>query len=104
MSKKAARTTADTELKGTESRFAGNDDRATEKIDNGLIYGKKQYKIMGIGIGLIVIGFFLMSGGSMPSSEVWDESIIYSPRRTVLAPLFILAGFGLQVYAIFTRK
>jgi hypothetical protein len=45
-----------------------------------------------------------MSGGHMPSPDVWDESLIYSTRRTLLAPVLILAGLSLQIVAIFTKK
>jgi hypothetical protein len=64
-------------------------------------YGKKHIRIVLIGLALIALGLVLMSGGHMPSPEVWDESIIYSFRRTVLAPAFIIAGLAVQVYAIF---
>ncbi len=64
-------------------------------------YGKKHIRIVLIGLALIAVGLVLMSGGHMPSPEVWDESIIYSFRRTVLAPAFIIAGLAVQVYAIF---
>jgi len=57
-----------------------------------------------IGLALIGLGMLLMSGGSMPSSDVWDENIIYSTRRTLIAPLVILIGLGLQIYAIFAKK
>jgi hypothetical protein len=58
---------------------------------------------MGGGVLLIALGLVLMLGGAMPSPDVWDESIIYSFRRTVLAPIFILAGLGVEIYAIFKR-
>ena len=58
---------------------------------------------MGIGFGLIALGMLLMSGGAMPSPDVWDESIIYSFRRTVLAPFLMLAGLVVEVYAIFKK-
>ncbi|NOT37962.1 MAG: DUF3098 domain-containing protein [Saprospiraceae bacterium] len=64
-------------------------------------YGMKQYRYVFIGIGLLVIGFFLMSGGNMPSPDVWDENIIYGFRRTVAAPIFLLAGLIVQIWAIF---
>ena len=57
-----------------------------------------------IGLALIGLGMLLMSGGSMPSPDVWDEDIIYSTRRTLIAPLVILIGLGLQIYAIFAKK
>lgn len=68
-----------------------------------LIFGKTTYMWMLIGVALIFVGLLLMSGGAMPSPEVWDDNIIYSFRRTVIAPIFILAGLGVEVYAIFKR-
>jgi hypothetical protein len=66
-----------------------------------LVYGWSQYRVILIGIGLITVGLLLMLGGSMPSPDVWDDNIIYSFRRTVLAPAFIVAGLLVEVYAIF---
>ena len=67
-------------------------------------FNSENYKWMGIGVALIVLGMVLMGGGSMPSPDVWDENIIYGFRRTVLAPIVILAGLGLQVFAIFKKS
>lgn len=66
-----------------------------------LVFGWKNYRIMLLGIGVIALGMLLMIGGSMPSPDVWDEGLIYSFRRTVLAPIVIIAGFIIEVYAIF---
>lgn len=71
------------------------------RVQHALTYGKAQFKWMLIGVGFIVLGLVLMLGGSMPSPEVWDESLIYSPIRLTLAPLLIIIGLGFQVYAIF---
>jgi len=68
-----------------------------------LLFGRENYKFMLIGIGLIALGMILMMGGGMPSDDVWDESIIYSPVRTVISPILILAGLGLQFVAIFRK-
>jgi hypothetical protein len=77
---------------------------ATEVINTDLLFGRKNYILMIAGIGSILLGYVLMSGGSMPSPDVWDESLIYSHRRITLAPILILAGFVLQIVAIFTKK
>lgn len=69
-----------------------------------LIFERKNYVFMGIGIGLIVLGLLLMSGGAMPSPDVWEPERIYSFRRTVLAPAVILAGLAMEIVAIFTRN
>jgi hypothetical protein len=68
-----------------------------------LLFSKQNYLYIGIGCGLIALGMILMLGGGMKDPNVWDESVIYSARRTVLAPIVILAGLGMQVYAIFRK-
>ena len=66
-----------------------------------MIFNKSNYMWMGIGVAFILVGMLLMIGGSMPSPDVWDDNIIYSFRITVLAPIVILAGLGIEIYAIF---
>ena len=68
---------------------------------NPLVFGKETYKWLGLGIGLVVIGLLLMIGGFNENPNVWDESGIYGFRRTVLAPIVILAGLGVNVFALF---
>ena len=75
-----------------------------ESVSPDLLFDKVNYMYIIVGIGLMVIGFILMSGGGMPDSNTWDESIIYGSRRTVLAPIFILAGLVVQVMAIFKKS
>jgi hypothetical protein len=72
--------------------------------DSSLLFGKRNFAFLLAGTGLIALGYFLMAGGNMPSSDVWDESLIYSTRRTFIAPLLILAGLGIQAYTIFAKK
>lgn len=64
-------------------------------------FGKENYILMAVGAGLVFLGLALMSGGQMPSPDVWDDSIIYSFRRTVLAPLVIIIGLVVEIFAIF---
>ncbi len=66
-----------------------------------MIFGRENFKFIFIGLALITLGMILMMGGSMPSPDVWDEGLIYSHRRITLAPLLILAGLVVEVYAIF---
>ncbi len=75
--------------------------QSSATVTKEMSYNRSHIRVVLIGLGLIAIGLFLMSGGHMPSPEVWDESIIYSFRRTVLAPAFIIAGLAVEVYAIF---
>ena len=66
-----------------------------------LIFGKTNFLWMGIGAALILAGLLLMMGGQQPSPDVWDDNIIYSTRIVTIAPLVILAGLVVEIYAIF---
>lgn len=68
-----------------------------------LLFTKENYIYIAIGCGLIGLGLILMMGGGMKDPNVWDESVIYSFRRTVLAPIVILAGLAMEIYAIFRK-
>lgn len=85
-------------LQPTRSRAS-----APSSPSSDLIFGKANFKIVGIAVGLIILGMLLMSGGSMKDPSVWDDSVIYSFRRITLAPMVILAGLGVGVYAIFKK-
>ena len=82
----------------SRSRTSSAPEKQTE-----LILGKQNYIWMGIGAALIFVGMLLMVGGAMPSPDVWEPDLIYSFRRTVLAPIVILAGFVVEIYAIFKK-
>lgn len=63
------------------------------------IFQKKNYTFLFIGIACIALGFILMSGGGSDDPNVFNPEI-YSFRRIRLAPLLVLIGLGLQIYAI----
>ena len=63
------------------------------------IFQKKNYMFMFIGIALIVLGFFLMSGGGSDDPNVFNPDI-FNFRRIRLAPTLVLIGLGIEVYAI----
>ncbi|NQY09618.1 MAG: DUF3098 domain-containing protein [Flavobacteriales bacterium] len=65
-----------------------------------LVFSKENYKLMLIGISIIVFGFALMSGGGSDDPNVFNPEI-FSHRRITVAPLIILFGYGFEIYAIF---
>lgn len=71
------------------------------KAGSALVFSWDNIRWMLIGFAVMIFGFILMSGGSMPDTNTWDESIIYSFRRITLAPFVILLGLGIEIYAIF---
>lgn len=70
-----------------------------DAIKSTFVFGKKNYKFMFIGLAIIALGFILMSGGGSDDPAVFNPEI-FSWRRIRLAPMLILIGFGIQVYAI----
>ena len=67
--------------------------------ESKMALGRKNYKLMLIGLGLIVLGFILMTGGTGTTADYFDESM-FSFRRITLAPILVIAGFAFEVYAI----
>ena len=74
------------------------------KQDKPLYFGRENYKWALIGLAVMVLGFICMTGGAMPSPDVWDESLIYSPVRIILAPFLVIAGLCVVVYSIFVKN
>lgn len=68
-----------------------------------LLFSKKNYMWVLIGLGFMLLGFLLMMGGEQSSPDVWEPEEIYSFRRITLAPFLILAGLAIQIYAIFKK-
>ena len=66
-------------------------------------FGKSNYIWMLIGAVCIVIGMLLMSGGKSPNPDVFDPNEVYSFRRITLAPIVIIIGFVIEIYAIFKK-
>jgi hypothetical protein len=72
-------------------------------VSNNSIFTKDNYRWMLIGIIVIAIGMFLMSGGASKDPSVFNKDEVYSFRRITLAPILIMAGLVLEIYAIFKR-
>ena len=75
------------------------DKKHKDSANNNFIFGRKNYMFMLIGLGIIALGFILMSGGGSDDPNVFNPDI-FSWRRIRLAPTLVLIGFGIQVYAI----
>jgi len=58
------------------------------------IFGKTNYTWFIISIAVVTLGFFLMAG----------TTDIYSSTKIVLAPIVVLAGFGIGFYAILKKS
>ncbi len=64
---------------------------AAKKVD--FVFSKDNYKWLFIGMGIIVLGFILMSG----TEDILDF------RKITLAPIVVIAGFVTVTYAILKK-
>ncbi|MBS1571241.1 MAG: DUF3098 domain-containing protein [Bacteroidetes bacterium] len=77
--------------------------------DNYYFFGKENYKWMLIGLVVIAVGFLLMLGPDANTVDgkynpnSWNDGI-FSIRRIRIAPLLVVIGFVIEVYAILRRK
>ena len=67
------------------------------------IFNKENYKWMLLGIVVMAIGMVLLSGGKNTDPNVFDTSKVYSTTRITIAPLLILAGLVIGIFAIFKK-
>ena len=67
------------------------------------IFSKDNYMWMAIGAVVITIGMFLMAGGASTDPNVFNKDEVYSTRRITIAPILILAGLVIEIYAIFKK-
>jgi hypothetical protein len=73
-----------------------------EKKKNEL-FTKDNYLWMGIGMAVILVGLLLMAGGKSDNATAFNDNEIYSFRRITIAPILIIAGLMVEVYAIMKR-
>ena len=76
---------------------------ATGPQTNNGLFGKENYTWIVIGIVVVAIGLFLMAGGKSKDPNAFDPNEVYSTTRITIAPILILLGLAIEVYAIFRK-
>jgi hypothetical protein len=66
---------------------------ANQDPKNELVFTKKNYQLLLISIAIVALGFILMMG----------TTDIYDVRKTLIAPMVVLFGFGFGIYAILKK-
>ena len=70
---------------------------------SGFVFEKQGYILVLVGIMLIILGFALMSGGGSEDPNYFNADEIFSFRRITLAPIVVMTGFALEIYAIIRK-
>ncbi len=73
-----------------------------EPVKN-ILFTKENYKWMIIGLVILALGFFLMAGGKSSNPNVFKDQDIYSPMRITIAPILIVAGLLVEIFAIMKK-
>ena len=66
------------------------------------IFGKRNYTLLIVGLVFVALGFILMIGGGSDDPNVFNPEI-FSFRRITLAPILILIGFVIEIFAIMSK-
>ena len=67
------------------------------------LFSKENYIWMLAGVVLLALGFILMAGGKSPDPNVFNDKDVYSPIRITVAPILIIAGLLIEIYAIMKK-
>ena len=76
--------------------------KSTEEANRGFALGTKNYIALAIGFVILVIGYALMVGGGSDDPNVFNEEI-FNFRRITLAPIVLIIGFAVEIFAIMWR-
>jgi hypothetical protein len=66
-------------------------------------FQKENYKWLIIGLVINVLGFILMIGGGSDDPNKFDAAELFSPVRLTVAPILIIAGYVVMIYAIMKK-
>jgi hypothetical protein len=72
-------------------------------VINTPLFTKENYIWMLIGLGVMALGFFLMAGGKSNDPKVFNDNDVYSTTRITIAPILIIGGLLLEIFAIMKK-
>jgi hypothetical protein len=76
---------------------------ASKETKSFPIFEKENYWWMLGGIVIMAIGLILMVGGKSSDPNQFHPEQVYSTTRITVAPILILAGLVIEIFAIFRK-
>ena len=70
---------------------------------NTNLFDKQNMWLMLLGVAAIAIGMLLMVGGRSKDPNTFNYDEVYSTLRVSVAPVLIIIGLGIEIYAIFKK-
>lgn len=78
-------------------------DKASGMKEKLFPFTRENYILMIVGLVVVLIGYLLMTGGKSPDPNQFHPDQVYSFRRITLAPIVIIIGFLVEIYAIMKK-
>ena len=89
--------------KKTVTATAATKETAAKQPAKLPLFEQQNLMWMLIGAAIIALGMILMAGGKNQDPNTFDTNVVYSTTRVTIAPLLILVGFVVEIFAIFKR-
>jgi hypothetical protein len=70
---------------------------------NNTLFGRENFIWMAVGALVILAGILLMAGGKSSDPNIFSDNEVYSTRRITIAPILIILGLLIEVYAIMKK-
>ena len=77
---------------------------AKEVKKTGFAFGKENYRILIIGVVIVIIGYLLMIGGGSDDPNQFNANEIFSTRRIIISRIVILTGFVVVLFGIMKKS
>ncbi len=74
-----------------------------KKPQTDFLFDRSKYILLIAGLVVTALGFILMIGGGSKDPNEFSYDL-FNFRRLTLAPFLVLAGYGIQIYAILKKK
>ena len=74
-----------------------------DKNSSSFLFERTNYILMIAGVLLLLIGFYLMSGGKSEDVHQFHAEEVFSTTRITLAPIIVLLGFVVEIFAIMRK-
>lgn len=84
----------------TVNTKGNNQEEVNNKFD--FVFGKKNYILMLVGVVVMAVGYLCLIGGGSEDPNVFNDAI-FSSRRMIVAPILIIAGLVIEVFAIMIK-
>lgn len=89
----------DESLLDKETQLSG----AIQTVENKFALGKLNYILIILGVLIVVVGFVLMSGGGSEDPTVFNEEELFHPVRITVAPITVIFGYLVVIFAIMKK-